>query len=189
MNLYTADLHFGHSNVINFDHRPFIDVDEMDRTLIALWNNRVRNDDDVWILGDLIYRSSKDATWYLRQLKGKKHLIIGNHEKAIMKNQRALKYFESVEMMQEIVDHINNNPVRVIMCHYPIAEWNGFYRNAYHVYGHIHNNKNEAYQFLSKYDTALNAGCMINNYAPASLRELIENNKKFKNSWLTAISG
>ena len=51
MNYYTADLHFGHSNVINFDHRPFIDVDEMDSTLIALWNNRVRNDDDVWILG------------------------------------------------------------------------------------------------------------------------------------------
>ena len=30
MNLYTADLHFGHRNVINFDHRPFLDIDEME---------------------------------------------------------------------------------------------------------------------------------------------------------------
>ena len=29
MNLYTSDLHFGHANVIRFDHRPFLDVDEM----------------------------------------------------------------------------------------------------------------------------------------------------------------
>lgn len=30
MNLYISDLHFGHKNVIGFDHRPFIDTDEMD---------------------------------------------------------------------------------------------------------------------------------------------------------------
>ena len=28
MNLYTSDLHFGHTNVIGFDHRPFTDRDE-----------------------------------------------------------------------------------------------------------------------------------------------------------------
>ena len=27
MNLYISDLHFGHKNVILFDHRPFSDVD------------------------------------------------------------------------------------------------------------------------------------------------------------------
>lgn len=30
MNLYTSDLHFGHKNVIQFDHRPFSNVEEMD---------------------------------------------------------------------------------------------------------------------------------------------------------------
>ena len=37
MNLYTGDLHFGHSNVIGFDHRPFADCNEMDRVMIELW--------------------------------------------------------------------------------------------------------------------------------------------------------
>ena len=29
MNLYISDLHFGHKNVILFEHRPFSDVDTM----------------------------------------------------------------------------------------------------------------------------------------------------------------
>ena len=41
MILYTSDLHFGHSSVIRFDHRPFADVDEMDHVMIELWNGRV----------------------------------------------------------------------------------------------------------------------------------------------------
>ena len=36
MNLYISDLHFGHENAIEFDHRPFADVDEMDRRMIEL---------------------------------------------------------------------------------------------------------------------------------------------------------
>lgn len=40
MNLYISDLHFGHSNVIDFDHRPFADRDEMDRVMISLWNEK-----------------------------------------------------------------------------------------------------------------------------------------------------
>ncbi len=28
MNLYIADMHFGHGNIIRFDHHPFADSDE-----------------------------------------------------------------------------------------------------------------------------------------------------------------
>ena len=51
MNLYISDLHFGHKNIIGFDHRPFKDVDEMDHTMIQLWNGRVYDDDHVYIIG------------------------------------------------------------------------------------------------------------------------------------------
>ena len=72
MILYTSDLHFGHSNVIRFDHRPFADRDEMDHVLIELWNGRVQPDDTVYIVGDFCYRSDHAPEWYLRQLKGHK---------------------------------------------------------------------------------------------------------------------
>lgn len=70
MNLYIADLHFGHKNVIGFDQRPFNDIQEMDRVLIHLWNSRVQKDDNVYIVGDFAYRNERPEAWYLRQLKG-----------------------------------------------------------------------------------------------------------------------
>ncbi|MCR5625250.1 MAG: hypothetical protein K6G11_08430 [Lachnospiraceae bacterium] len=59
MILYTSDLHFGHANVVGFDHRPFADRDEMDHVLIELWNGRVQPNDTVYIVGDLCYRSGR----------------------------------------------------------------------------------------------------------------------------------
>jgi calcineurin-like phosphoesterase family protein len=30
MNYYISDLHFGHANVLKYDHRPFEDTEEME---------------------------------------------------------------------------------------------------------------------------------------------------------------
>lgn len=50
-NFYIADMHLGHANIIGFDHRPFADVEEMDRTLIDNWNAAVEEKDNIYILG------------------------------------------------------------------------------------------------------------------------------------------
>ena len=178
MNLYIADLHFGHKNVIRFDHRPFADVEEMDNCLIKLWNERVYADDIVYIVGDLCYRGGKLPSWYLKQLKGHKILILGNHDKVTLNDKGSYKYLENIESIM----NVNDNGKQIVLCHYPMAEWNGFFHDTYHIYGHIHNNKNQAYEIMKHFDNALNAGCMINGYTPVSLKELIENNKRFKKS-------
>lgn len=174
--LYTSDLHFGHKNVILFDHRPFLDVDEMDRTLIALWNMRVQKDDTVYILGDFCYKSSRAPEWYLRQLKGHKILVIGNHDGSTLDNPKAMHYFEDAKPMMHVID----GDRQVQLCHFPIAEWNGEGHGSWHVYGHIHNRKAAAYEYMRTKDRALNAGCMLNGFAPVSFDELIRNNKRFQ---------
>ena len=40
--------------------------------------------------------------------------------------------------------------------------------------------RDEAYDFMKTKAHALNAGCMINNYTPASFKELMRNNQAFK---------
>lgn len=173
---YISDLHFGHRNVIGMDGRPFETIEEMDETLIRLWNERVTDEDDVYIVGDFAYRNGNTASWYLRQLKGRKHLVIGNHDRLTIQDPKALKYFVSVEKMNQGVD----NDRMVSLCHFPVAEWNGKRHGGYHVHGHLHNRRDEVADFMSRYDRALNAGCMINGYRPVTLDELMENNRRFR---------
>ena len=176
LNLYISDLHFGHSNVINFDHRPFADREEMDSVMIRLWNSGVTDEDHVYIIGDFCYRSGNTADWYLRQLKGHKHLIIGNHDGDTLKNEKAMIYFESVEKMM----HVSDNGKQICLCHFPIAEWNGYHKGHWHIYGHIHGRLDDTYYFMRNRERALNAAACINNYTPVSLNELIRNNQNFK---------
>lgn len=86
--------------------------------------------------------------------------------------------FMSVEKMM----HVSDNKRQICLCHFPIAEWNGFYKGHWHVYGHIHNRKDGAYQYMKQFDKALNAGADINQYMPVTFDELIINNKIFKES-------
>lgn len=176
MIFYTSDLHFGHANVIGFDNRPFANIDEMDQYIISQWNERVSSDDTVYILGDVCYRNSKDASWYLRRLKGHKILVVGNHDNVLLKNKSAIACLDQIDKMLQVIDEKR----QITLCHYPIAEWNAYFHEAWHIYGHIHNKKEETFEIMRKKDRALNAGCMINNYVPVTFDELVANNKAFK---------
>ena len=50
---FTADIHFYHENIINHAKRPFKNADEMNRKIIDNWNNIVKANDEVYILGDV----------------------------------------------------------------------------------------------------------------------------------------
>lgn len=176
MNLFISDLHFGHANVIWFDHRPFADVEEMDHCLIKLWNSRVSGDDDVFIVGDFCFRAGKTPDWYLRQLKGHKHLIVGNHDKVTLDCENAARYLESVDKML----HVSDGDKQICLCHYPMAEWYKSRHGSWLIYGHIHANKDDTYQFMKHREHALNAAACINHYTPASVNELIRNNEIFQ---------
>ena len=183
---YIGDMHLGHKNVIEYDDRPFLSVDEMDKALIDNWNNKVKDEDHVYIIGDFIYRSGYVASYYLKQLKGHKHLISGNHDLKTIEDAEAMTYFESVGKLGYIQDEGRD----VVMCHYPMAEWNGCRREkkpSYHVYSHIHNRYNEVSKFMQGRENALNAGCMINNYEPCTLDELEVNNNKWQSDCIDKI--
>ena len=172
---YIADLHIGHKNAISFDNRPFRDVKQMEKVILNNWNNKVLPNDDVYILGDVFYHYPDNKRQFIMKLSGQLHLIIGNHDRGLLAESPVISLFESVDMIKRIDD----NGRVVILCHYPIADWDQKYRGSYHVYGHVHSNVNETTCFMMKQERAINAGCMINGYAPRTLEELEVNKAKF----------
>jgi len=175
--LFIGDPHFGHKNAIDFDERPFADVEEMDRILIEKWQAKVEPDDNVWVVGDMFYHNSKPFTWYLDQLPGNLNLIIGNHDKRLLNDAEAMKRFNIVKLMH----HVEVDGRHICLCHYPIASWYGMHRGCWHIFSHVHRTvDSEAVRYVMSNGRALNAGCMLGNYEPATLEELIRYNRVWK---------
>lgn len=172
---FTADNHFGHENIIRLCNRPWKTAEEMDEAMIALWNERVRNNDTVFILGDLCFRAT-NAENTLSRLKGKKRLLVGNHDGSWMKKVDLGKHFESVDYLLETSDGQHG----LTLCHYPLLSWNHSKR-AYMIYGHIHTDTAlDFWPLIRVRDRMLNAGADLNGYRPVTFEELVVNNERFK---------
>lgn len=76
-----ADPHFGHSNIIEYENRPFDNANDMDAHIIKNWNQKISREDIVFVLGDVSFYPREKTKEILTQLKGRKQLIIGNHDK------------------------------------------------------------------------------------------------------------
>ena len=164
---------------IRLCNRPFATIEEMDETLIRNWNAKVTNGDTVYILGDLLFRSEKPAEEYLKQLKGKKHLIIGNHDRDWVKKCNLKDFFESVNNLHFISD----GKRQMTLCHYPMMSWPHMTR-CYMVFGHIHGNTDADYwPLIRENDLMLNAGADVNGFAPVTFEEMQENNYRHKAGW------
>ena len=118
---YIADMHFGHTNVLRFDNRPFSDTAQMDDTLLQNWNERVTADDTVYVLGDAFWKNEENSIRIIQQLNGHKHLIQGNHDRV---KGKLRPYWESIEQYAEV----NDENRLVILSHYPIL----FYKNQHY---------------------------------------------------------
>ncbi|NEE03280.1 metallophosphoesterase family protein [Phytoactinopolyspora halotolerans] len=84
---YTADLHFGHANIITYSDRPWDTPEEMDAGLVERWNSRVADDDTVWVLGDVSLTPKKLGP--VASLNGTKILVAGNHDACWTGNRRS----------------------------------------------------------------------------------------------------
>lgn len=175
---YIADTHFGHESILKMCDRPFDSIDQMNASLIAAWNQRVTGNDKVYILGDLFFRCA-DPEPILGQLKGRKHLIVGNHDASWMHKVDLKKYFVGVDSFLEISDGVR----AITLCHYPLVTWKHKLRT-YMVHGHIHNDTTSDYfPLIAGRERMLNAGVDINGFRPVTFEEMQEHNRIFKEAW------
>lgn len=78
---FTADWHLGHVNILHYCNRPFKNIQEMHDRIIKEYNFLVNDKDVVFFLGDMGFYDFKEFQRLITSLKGRKILIMGNHDK------------------------------------------------------------------------------------------------------------
>lgn len=77
---FSSDQHFFHKNILRLSKRPFAHLHEMHEALIKNWNDRVKPEELVYVLGDFSFANPNLTRKVMDRLNGKKILVKGNHD-------------------------------------------------------------------------------------------------------------
>lgn len=166
---FSSDHHFGHRGILSGRMprpRPFASIKEHDEVLISRWNDRVRDDDIVWHLGDFAYGGGHArAREIFDRLRGRKHLVVGNHE------AQGLRLPWAVPPVQACTVHVQDPGMAraqaVYLAHCAHRVWPGMHRGDLHLYGHSHGT-------LSGTAASLDVGVDCWDWRPVRLSEIRE---------------
>ena len=165
---FIADLHLGHVNMAV--KRGFASVEEHDAHIITQWNSVVAKRDVTYILGD-VTMEKKAPYALLDRLNGRKHVVMGNHDR----RQDVAALLEHVDSVAGMVQYKG-----LILTHCPIHPMELDYRFPKNIHGHIHDNQVMIEQFEYGYKTNtipdqrfICVSCERVDYVPRTLEELL----------------
>lgn len=172
MNYYTADLHLGYERILQIANRPFASIEEMNETLVNNMVSRVSDNDTIYFLGDMSAYNI-DATKDIRRIPGRKVLIKGNHDKEPLHHRSFRSCFDEIVSNTIVTDTVNGQTIKIFLSHYPMAEWDGYYKGIWHFYGHVHNACGGGATLISLLPRAINVGVDVCSFMPKTAEELI----------------
>lgn len=167
---FISDTHFFHENILKFTGddgkviRNFPDITEMHERMVERWNARVKDNDYVYHLGDVTFKYDRQFNELMSRLKGRKRLILGNHDK--IKGTNLMDWFEKVELWHGFKEY------NFTAVHIPLR-LESLRDGAFCVHGHIHQNMMEDPHYI-------NVCVEQHNYTPVHIDEIGEMIKKVK---------
>ena len=153
MKWFTSDLHFNHTNICGPNisswsrgYRDFDSVAGMNTAILKSINDRVDRNDELWILGDFAFGDKTQIPALRRMINcNNVHLVYGNHDQAIERNDGYQKLFSSVQYYKELyisdreLKNGKRNRLRAILFHYSLRVWNKSHHGSVCLFGHSHN--------------------------------------------------
>ena len=168
MKYITSDLHIKHDNTIKFAKRPTT-IELHDEFIYSKFSH-ITDDDEVYHVGDLSFAKLSTTIDFLRNIKGKWKFIRGNHDK---KNHLLTICHElGHEFLGDIYD-LKYNGSHIVLCHYPLEDWNKRFHGSLHCHGHIHNNP------FRQMDNRFNV-CFDVEFRPFTLDEIVAKSVDFE---------
>jgi len=163
-----SDTHFGHTNswekfklADGSPLRPFTSTEEMDETMIERWNAKIKPQDTVYHLGDVVI--NQKSLHLVSRLNGRKILVRGNHD--IFKDKQYYDVgFEQLHGVRVFVD-------KFILSHIPLHPDCVSERFRVNVHGHLHSNRVRLPD--GSIDTRYISACVeLNDYTPQHFDEM-----------------
>ncbi len=197
---FSADFHFGHSNIIKYCNRPFLcerdkqklaelggdwkndhnrwridneSVSLMDSTIIDNINRVVGENDELWFLGDFCFAPKHIYYQTARNYRNRitcKHILL-------VKGNHDHSSINGLFERDYDQTAINVNGRHIVLNHYCMAVWNHSHRSSWQLYGHSHTQIEAWMDKIMPGRRSLdvgvdNAAILLGEYRPFSFEEL-----------------
>ena len=170
----SSDWHFCHNKEFLYGPRGFSSIEEANEEIVRRHNEVVAEDDDVYVLGDLMLGNNDIGMSYIEKMNGNIHVILGNHDTntrlEIYKNSSKIK---SIQYAYQI----NLRKYTFYLSHYPtyMGNYDLQMSKVWCLHGHTH--FKEKFGDIDKnYNVALDA----HNCYPVDLETIV---KDIQNKW------
>lgn len=183
---FTADWHLNHDRDFIYKPRGFNNVHDMTNAIIERYNKIIKNDDTVYVLGDLCLGGSSDEILHqnrklINSLKGKKRIILGNHD-----TDRRIEIYEHCWNTKVLgyADMVRLSGFHFYLSHFPTITSNLDYdkplkSRTINLFGHTHQKDN----FYQNNPMMYHVGVDSHNCYPVSLEQVIQDiQEKFLNT-------
>lgn len=165
----TADEHYHHSKILQYQGRPFGDVKEMNRELIERHNSVVGEGDHVIHVGDFCFGGRVEFIEIVRRLRGVHYFMDGSHDWAMAKylldENKPSDVSERAFFLPKLFEFTYSGE-QVVLCHYAMMTWRKSHYGSFHGFGHSHGRLNHP-------GRARDVGVDTNDFRPYQIEELL----------------
>lgn len=173
---FSSDTHFGHNRAFIYEPRGFSNIYEHDKTIINNWNSLVDNNDEVYLLGDIMLGDNEYGLNCLKQLKGRIHIVRGNHC-----TDARMELYKQCWNVIEITEgqYLKVNGQNFYLCHYPtntsnLEKSDNLKEHIINLYGHTHQKTN----FYQGIPYMYHVGVDSHSCIPVSLEQVLADIKQ-----------
>lgn len=178
----TSDLHLGHDRDFVVSERGFETIERHDAAIVNNWNATVYETDEVYLLGDVMLGDTEKGLDLLASLKGKVHIIRGNHDT----DEKIKRYLECANV-QEVVDakYLRYGSLTLFLSHFPSLvsheKLKKFKHAVVNLYGHTHQKENFYKLNDENHPYMYHVGVDSHNLYPVLLDSIIDEVRNEKN--------
>lgn len=169
-----SDWHFGHDREFIWKARGFNSVEEMNTAILTGHNKCVQENEDVYVLGDLMLGDSEKNIKWIKQMNGKLHIVLGNHD-----TDRRIKMYKELPNVVEVAYAImlKYKGYHFYLSHYPAYTGNlekeSLKQMTLNLYGHTHQTTN----FFEDRPYMYHVGMDSHKCLPVDLNSIIQHIK------------